>query len=107
MIKIKVIVMTEHTIIDTGINTDTHIIANRYNADDNIAILKQGNSSLKYLRLYFEQKEHPDKFKEDPTAPLKTVVIDTSYSINSINFFVKLSVLILIMIIVWDYLKTE
>jgi hypothetical protein len=97
--------MADARIINTGINANTQIVANRLNYDDDFAILQQG--SLRSIRRFFEQKENPDKFAEDPTAPLKVVEPDTSYSINSIQFFVRFMIVIVILAAVWDYLKSE
>jgi hypothetical protein len=97
--------MTDARIIDTGINANTEIVANRLNYDNDFAILQQG--SLRSIRRFFEQKENPNKFIEDPTAPLEKEVIDDSYSINSIQFFVSFTIFILMVIIMWDYIKSE
>lgn len=93
-------------IIDTGITPDTTIIANRYNPDDDtLPILQRG--SLEAFRRYFERIENPDKFIENPTAPIKKIEPDTSYSINSVRFVVRFMIVILILAILWDYLKIK
>jgi len=91
--------------IDTGINATSQIVANRLNYDDDFAILQQG--SLRSIRRFFERAENPDKFIEDPTAPLEEKKTDDSYSINSVGFLIKFVILLLIIAIVWDYLKYE
>ena len=96
--------MTDTRVIDTGINANTNIVANRLNYDNDFAILQQG--SLRSIRRFFEQKENPDKFIEDPTAPLEEDVVDDSFSINSVTFFVRFMILILILVVMWDYLKS-
>lgn len=92
-------------VINTGINANTEIIANRLNYDNDYAILQQG--SLRSIRRFFEQKENPDKFIEDPTTPLKKKVVDDSHSINYVGFVVKFMITVIILIILWDYLKSE
>lgn len=90
-------------VIDTGITQDTKIIANKYNPDDDtLPILQRG--SLDAFRRYFERIENPDKYVEDPTAPIKKMEKDTSYSINSVRFVVRFMICILILAVVWDYL---
>ena len=97
--------MADTLVIDTGINAKTQSVANRLNYDNDFAILQQG--SLRSMRRFFERAENPDKFIEDPTAPLEEEKIDDSYSINSVTFLVRFVILILILAIVWDYLKYE
>jgi hypothetical protein len=97
--------MSDVRVIDTGINANTDIVANRLNYDEgNFAILQQG--SLRSMRRFFEQKENPDKFIEDPTAPLEEEMVDDSFSINSVTFFVRFMIVILILVVMWDYLKS-
>lgn len=96
--------MTDARVIDTGITPETGVIANRLNYDG-IAILQQG--SLRAIRRSFEKLENPDKFIEDPTALISPTKIDDSYSINSVSFFVRFMIGLLIFAVVWDYLNTK
>lgn len=97
--------------IDTGINENTKVIANVLNYDDDMAILQQG--SLRSIRRFFHKVEHPDiPILEDKdiddieSNKNKSNGMDV-ISINSISFMVKFVILILMLIIMWDFLRTK
>jgi hypothetical protein len=97
-------------IIDTGINANTNIVANRLNYDYDMAILQQG--SLRSIRRFFERLEHPELFADEDRDGRIDIEQnmrkkkESPYSINSVAFVVQFVILILFFAMVWDFLKT-
>lgn len=107
--------------IDTGVGPDTKILANILNYDDDMAILQQG--SVKSIKRYFQRVENPESLGRDSfgstsvsidreNRPIirggdKRYTLEPGVSINSVSFIARLIILILILIVVWDFLRTK
>jgi hypothetical protein len=84
--------------------TDTKIIANVLNYDDNMAILQQG--SIRSIIRFFNKLEYPDiPDLEDGGMALNDDKKDKdAISINSIGFIIKLIIFFLFIMMVRDFL---
>ena len=101
------------TVIDTGITPDTRIVSNVLDYNDvrvnNLDILNQ--NSVKSIKKHFDELEHPPVLLTEldlirsKGAALK--LDETSISINSIGFFVKLFILIVLLVIAYDFIKLK
>ena len=91
--------------INTGINDNTKIISNVLNYDNDMAILQQG--SLRSIKRFFHKVEHPDIPLSEDIDEDKNINKESTISINSVTFVVKFIILILLIVIVWDFLKTK
>lgn len=89
-------------IVNTIITPNTKVISNVLTYDNDMTILQQG--SVRSISRFFHQLEHPGiPFPED----IEPVPISDAISINSVGFVVKLVIFLLLITIIWDYLKTK
>jgi hypothetical protein len=91
-----------------SIDQNTKIVSNVLNYDDlrvnNLDILQQ--NSIKSIKKYFDDIENPKKPITEIDL-MKSTKHTSDYSINSVGFFIKLFILVVFLVLVWDFVKTK